>query len=105
MMIPPIYPFHLYPTGIPPLVNHAEVELTVVYNACLCSFANSRFSEAELVLKQAAERGRPMLMQIYSGLGPICSILQSRETGILFPMCENLGNVQLSCTVALSHRT
>lgn len=55
-----VYPFHLYPTGIPPLADHPEVELTVVYNACLCSFANSRFSEAELVLKQAAERGRPM---------------------------------------------
>lgn len=31
-----------------------------MYNACLCSIANSRFSEAKLVLKQAAERGRPM---------------------------------------------
>lgn len=95
-----VYPFHLYPTGIPPLANHAEVELTVVYNACLCSFSNSRFSEAELVLKQAAQRGRPMLMQIYSNTSVI---LQSRETGILFPLCENLGDVQLSCTVALSH--
>lgn len=98
-----VYPFHLYLTGIPPLADHAEVELTVVYNACLCSFSNSRFSEAELVLKQAAERGKPMLMQIYSNLGHICSILQSRETGILFPLCENLGDVQLSCTVALGH--
>lgn len=50
----------LLPAGIPLLVDHAELELTVVYNACLCSVAHSQFSDAELVLKQAAERGTPL---------------------------------------------
>ncbi|XP_036953902.1 Fanconi anemia group G protein isoform X2 [Acanthopagrus latus] len=42
--------------GIPPLVDHAQLELTVVYNACLCSVALSQFSEADLLLSQATER-------------------------------------------------
>lgn len=44
--------------GIPPLAHYAQLELTVVYNACLCSVAHSQFSEAELLLKQATQRGR-----------------------------------------------
>ncbi|XP_030272473.1 Fanconi anemia group G protein isoform X2 [Sparus aurata] len=42
--------------GIPPLVDHAQSELTVVYNTCLCSAALSQLSEAELLLSQATER-------------------------------------------------
>ncbi|XP_042344579.1 Fanconi anemia group G protein, partial [Plectropomus leopardus] len=42
--------------GIPPLADHTQLELTVVYNACVCSAAQSQFSEAELLLKQATER-------------------------------------------------
>lgn len=52
----------LLSAGIPALVEHAEVELTVVYNACLCSVAHSQFSEAELVLKRAADRGRAVIL-------------------------------------------
>ncbi|XP_034398583.1 Fanconi anemia group G protein isoform X2 [Cyclopterus lumpus] len=42
--------------GIPPIADHTRVELTVVYNACVCSIARSQFSEAELLLTQATER-------------------------------------------------
>ncbi|XP_035513849.1 Fanconi anemia group G protein [Morone saxatilis] len=42
--------------GVPPLADHTQVELTVVYNACVCSAAQSQFSEAELLLTQATER-------------------------------------------------
>ncbi|XP_074494236.1 Fanconi anemia group G protein isoform X3 [Sebastes fasciatus] len=42
--------------GIPPLADHTQLELTVVYNACMCSTAQSQFSEAELLLTQATER-------------------------------------------------
>ncbi|XP_056275545.1 Fanconi anemia group G protein isoform X2 [Pseudoliparis swirei] len=42
--------------GIPPLADHSQLELTVVYNACVCSIARSQFSEAELLLTQATER-------------------------------------------------
>lgn len=48
-------------TGIPPLADHTQLELSVVYNACLCSVACAQFSEAELLLKKATERGRSML--------------------------------------------
>ncbi|XP_078106721.1 Fanconi anemia group G protein isoform X1 [Sander vitreus] len=42
--------------GIPPLADYLQLELTVVYNACLCSTAQSQFSDAELLLTQATER-------------------------------------------------
>ncbi|XP_049907052.1 Fanconi anemia group G protein isoform X3 [Epinephelus moara] len=42
--------------GIPPLADHTQLELTVVYNACVCSVAQSHFSEAELLLTRATER-------------------------------------------------
>ncbi|KAE8292251.1 Fanconi anemia group G protein-like protein [Larimichthys crocea] len=42
--------------GVPPLADHTQLELTVVYNACVCSVAQSHFSEAELLLIQATER-------------------------------------------------
>uniref|UniRef100_A0A8D0AM29 FA complementation group G n=1 Tax=Sander lucioperca TaxID=283035 RepID=A0A8D0AM29_SANLU len=42
--------------GIPPLADYLQLELTVVYNVCLCSTAQSQFSEAELLLTQATER-------------------------------------------------
>ncbi|XP_041793643.1 Fanconi anemia group G protein isoform X2 [Chelmon rostratus] len=54
--------------GIPPLVHHTQLELTVVYNACLCSAALSQFSEAELLLIQATVRGLQM-----TGDGPVAS--------------------------------
>uniref|UniRef100_UPI0037E8508C Fanconi anemia group G protein n=1 Tax=Semicossyphus pulcher TaxID=241346 RepID=UPI0037E8508C len=46
--------------GIPPLADHTQLELTVVYNACVCSTAQSQFSEAELLLTQATERALQM---------------------------------------------
>ncbi|XP_065821905.1 Fanconi anemia group G protein isoform X2 [Labrus bergylta] len=42
--------------GIPPCADHTQLELTVVYNACVCSTSQSCFSEAELLLVQATER-------------------------------------------------
>ncbi|XP_049435759.1 Fanconi anemia group G protein isoform X2 [Epinephelus fuscoguttatus] len=42
--------------GVPPLADHTQLELTVVYNACVCSVAQSHFSEAELLLTRATER-------------------------------------------------
>ncbi|KAF3850892.1 hypothetical protein F7725_012664 [Dissostichus mawsoni] len=48
--------------GIPPLADHTQLELTVVYNACVCFTAQSQFSEAELLLKQSTER----VLQIHS---------------------------------------
>ncbi|XP_033947274.1 Fanconi anemia group G protein isoform X1 [Pseudochaenichthys georgianus] len=48
--------------GIPPLADHTQLELTVVYNACVCFTAQSQFSEAELLLKQSTER----VLQVHS---------------------------------------
>ncbi|KAM4578405.1 Fanconi anemia group G protein [Fundulus diaphanus] len=42
--------------GIPPHSDHAQLELSVVYNACVCLTALSQFEEAELLLTQAAHR-------------------------------------------------
>ncbi|XP_034548756.1 Fanconi anemia group G protein [Notolabrus celidotus] len=42
--------------GIPHLADHTLLELTVVYNTCVCVTAQSLFSGAELLLKQATER-------------------------------------------------
>ncbi|RVE68185.1 hypothetical protein OJAV_G00090110 [Oryzias javanicus] len=42
--------------GVPPETDHAQLELSVVYNACICFIVQSQFTEAELLLKQAAER-------------------------------------------------
>ncbi|KAM6944921.1 Fanconi anemia group G protein isoform 2-T2 [Lycodopsis pacificus] len=42
--------------GIPPIADHTQLELTVVYNACVCSIAQSQFSEAELLLTRATAR-------------------------------------------------
>ncbi|TNM89432.1 hypothetical protein fugu_003666 [Takifugu bimaculatus] len=86
--------------GIPPLVDHAEVELTVVYNACLCSFANSRFSEAELVLKQAAERVLQM-----TGADPEASelwksVLESARNTALTPSVQCVVGLQWAVWLA-----
>uniref|UniRef100_A0A3B5JZ36 FA complementation group G n=1 Tax=Takifugu rubripes TaxID=31033 RepID=A0A3B5JZ36_TAKRU len=87
-------------TRIPPLVDHAEVELTVVYNACLCSFANSRFSEAELVLKQAAERVLQM-----TGADPEASelwksVLESARSTALTPSVQCVVGLQWAVWLA-----
>ncbi|XP_023813818.1 Fanconi anemia group G protein isoform X3 [Oryzias latipes] len=42
--------------GVPPETDHAQLELSVVYNACICLISQSQFTEAELLLKQATER-------------------------------------------------
>ncbi|XP_026178555.1 Fanconi anemia group G protein isoform X2 [Mastacembelus armatus] len=42
--------------GVPPLADYTQLELSVVYNACLCLTAQSQFTEAELLLTQATER-------------------------------------------------
>ncbi|XP_038560147.1 Fanconi anemia group G protein [Micropterus salmoides] len=54
--------------GIPPLADHTQLELTVVYNACVSSAAQSQFSEAELLLTQATER----VLQV-TGHDPVAS--------------------------------
>ncbi|XP_008280228.1 Fanconi anemia group G protein [Stegastes partitus] len=42
--------------GIPPNADHTQLELAVVFNAGVCSAAQSQVSEAELFLAQATER-------------------------------------------------
>ncbi|XP_044052731.1 Fanconi anemia group G protein isoform X2 [Siniperca chuatsi] len=54
--------------GIPPHADHTQLELTVVYNVCVSSMAQSQFSEAELLLTQATERVLQM-----TGDNPVCS--------------------------------
>ncbi|XP_041856252.1 Fanconi anemia group G protein isoform X2 [Melanotaenia boesemani] len=42
--------------GIPAHADHAELELSVVFNSCTCCIAQSQFMEAELLITQAMER-------------------------------------------------
>ncbi|MEQ2227814.1 hypothetical protein ILYODFUR_002247, partial [Ilyodon furcidens] len=42
--------------GIPPHLDHAQLELSVVYNTCVFFTARSQFEEAELLLTQATQR-------------------------------------------------
>ncbi|XP_029017873.1 Fanconi anemia group G protein isoform X2 [Betta splendens] len=42
--------------GISPLPEHAQLELSVVYNSCVCATAQSQFTEAELLLRRSTER-------------------------------------------------
>ncbi|XP_030593830.1 Fanconi anemia group G protein isoform X2 [Archocentrus centrarchus] len=42
--------------GIPAHVDHAQLELAVVCNTCVCFTSQSQFLEAELLLKQTTER-------------------------------------------------
>ncbi|XP_070689548.1 Fanconi anemia group G protein [Pempheris klunzingeri] len=42
--------------GMPLLADHTHLELAVAYNACVFSAAQSQFSEAEVLLKQATQR-------------------------------------------------
>ncbi|XP_068167441.1 Fanconi anemia group G protein [Antennarius striatus] len=42
--------------GIPPHADHAQLELTVVNNACVFLAVQCQFSEAELLLRRAMER-------------------------------------------------
>ncbi|KAK5604159.1 hypothetical protein CRENBAI_022486 [Crenichthys baileyi] len=42
--------------GIPPHLDHAQLELSVVYNTCVFFTARSQFEEAELLLTQGAQR-------------------------------------------------
>uniref|UniRef100_A0A3B3YCU6 FA complementation group G n=1 Tax=Poecilia mexicana TaxID=48701 RepID=A0A3B3YCU6_9TELE len=43
-------------SGIPPHLDRAQLELSVVYNTCVCFTAQSQFDEAELLLTQTAQR-------------------------------------------------
>lgn len=49
-----------WPAGVPPHPDHVHLELSVVYNACVCATVQSQFTEAQLLLTQAIQRGRPM---------------------------------------------
>ncbi|KAM4616808.1 Fanconi anemia group G protein [Polymixia lowei] len=42
--------------GVPASADHAHLELTVVYNACVFTLTQTQFSEAELLLTQGLER-------------------------------------------------
>nr|XP_046243219.1 Fanconi anemia group G protein isoform X2 [Scatophagus argus] len=73
--------------GIPPLADHTQMELTVVYNACVCSVAHSQFSEAELLLRQATERVLQM-----TGDGPAAS-----DTSVFWRIVfRSMGNTALN---------
>ncbi|KAF3695853.1 Fanconi anemia group G protein -like protein [Channa argus] len=46
--------------GVPPLADHTQLELSVLYNACVCAISQSQFTEAELLLLQSTERALQM---------------------------------------------
>ncbi|XP_053276480.1 Fanconi anemia group G protein [Pleuronectes platessa] len=46
--------------GVPPLADHTRLELSVVYNTCLLSTAQSQFREAELLLTHTLQRALQM---------------------------------------------
>uniref|UniRef100_A0A3B4UN36 FA complementation group G n=1 Tax=Seriola dumerili TaxID=41447 RepID=A0A3B4UN36_SERDU len=65
--VPPLIPLCIFyltpfpspcplPAGVPPLADHTHLELSVVYNTCVCATAQSQFTEAELLLTQALQR-------------------------------------------------
>lgn len=83
-----------------------------MYNACLCSIANSQFLEAKLVLKQAAERGRSMGHNVVvtfqssyllntSIQGDWNSLSVGRKPCKCRTKCTQEREVQLPCIVAL----
>ncbi|XP_029295840.1 Fanconi anemia group G protein isoform X2 [Cottoperca gobio] len=79
--------------GIPPLADHTQLELTVVYNACVCSMAQSQFSEAQLLLQQATERVLQM-----TGDDPVAS----DPTGFWRTVLKSVGNTALTpCVLSL----
>lgn len=53
--------FFFISAGVPPLADHTQLELSVVYNACVCATAQSQFTETEMLLTQSTERGRTAL--------------------------------------------
>ncbi|XP_061585953.1 Fanconi anemia group G protein isoform X2 [Cololabis saira] len=53
---------------IPPHADHAQLELSVVYNICICFISQARFTEAELLLTKATNRVLQM-----TGCDPIAS--------------------------------
>ncbi|KAK2837336.1 hypothetical protein Q5P01_014548 [Channa striata] len=46
--------------GVPPLADHTQLELSVLYNACVCAISQSQFTDAELLLVQSTERALQM---------------------------------------------
>ncbi|XP_035495625.1 Fanconi anemia group G protein isoform X3 [Scophthalmus maximus] len=46
--------------GVPPHPDHVHLELSVVYNACVCATVQSQFTEAQLLLTQAIQRALQM---------------------------------------------
>ncbi|XP_068994837.1 Fanconi anemia group G protein [Embiotoca jacksoni] len=79
--------------GIPPHLDHAQLELAVVYNACFCSAAQSQFSEAELLLTQVTGRvlqltgGDPCTSDVLVRWG---TVLKSLENTALHPCVLHL---------------
>ncbi|XP_029915106.1 Fanconi anemia group G protein isoform X2 [Myripristis murdjan] len=79
--------------GVPAMVDHAQLELTVVYNACVFSLAQTQFSEVELLLTQAVERALEV-----TGNNPVASDPPVFWRAVL----KSLGNSALkSCIVHL----
>ncbi|XP_074526135.1 Fanconi anemia group G protein [Halichoeres trimaculatus] len=79
--------------GIPPLVDHTRLELTVVYNSCVCITAQSQFSEAELLLKQAITRALQEMVDDQNTSNPLVwwrSVLRSVESTELKPCVLHL---------------
>ncbi|XP_015228569.1 PREDICTED: Fanconi anemia group G protein isoform X2 [Cyprinodon variegatus] len=42
--------------GIPPHLDHAQLELSVAYNTCVCFTAQSQFEDAQMLLTQTIQR-------------------------------------------------
>lgn len=88
--------------GIPPLADHAQLELTVAFNACVGSFAHSQFSEAELCVKHAVQRGRKCSAVFKAFLSSACISLPSIALVLVFLICP-LSPCLQSCRIQLKN--
>ena len=59
-----LLPYSFFPcpssAGIPPHADYAKMELSAVYNVCICFIAQFQFAEVESLLTQATKRGGPL---------------------------------------------
>ncbi|XP_058492001.1 Fanconi anemia group G protein isoform X1 [Solea solea] len=81
--------------GVPPLADGTHLELSVAFNACVCTIAQSQFTDAELHITQAIQRA----LQAREGdLHPVASDLPAFWKSVL----KSPGNTALnSCLLHL----
>ncbi|XP_071755862.2 Fanconi anemia group G protein [Centroberyx gerrardi] len=90
--------------GVPAVADLSRLELTVVFNACAFSLAQTQFSEAELLLTQAVERALEMTgNDPVASDPPVCfwrAILKSLGNSALNPCIMNLLYLQWAIWLA-----